>query len=174
MSRLHPPQRIIAIAPSTRGFGFAVLEGEARLVDWGVKSAKGDKNIHSLEKVEALILQYQPAVMALEDASPDNSWRSARIQALNRELIALAGRRDLRVKVYPRERVRQALLSDGAGTKQDIAEALAKRFAAELGARLPPKRKAWKSESYQMGIFDAVALAVTAYARPWSSLRWSG
>ena len=36
--------RILAIAPSSRGFGFAVLEGQEKLVDWGVKSIKGDKN----------------------------------------------------------------------------------------------------------------------------------
>jgi len=43
--------RILAIAPATRGFGFAVLEGLDMLADWGVKEAKGDKNNQSLGKV---------------------------------------------------------------------------------------------------------------------------
>jgi hypothetical protein len=55
MNKIQPKYfRILAIAPSTRGFGFAVLEGEASLVDWGVKTAKGDKNKQSLAKVEKL------------------------------------------------------------------------------------------------------------------------
>jgi len=41
-----------------------------------------------------------------------------------------------------------------------VSEIVAKRFPDELGAKLPPKRKAWMKEHYQMGIFDAVALAV--------------
>ena len=37
MKKIQPKHfRILAIAPSTRGFGFAVLEGQDTLVDWGV------------------------------------------------------------------------------------------------------------------------------------------
>jgi hypothetical protein len=35
--------RVVAIDPATRGFGFAVLEGANRLIDWGVKETKTDK-----------------------------------------------------------------------------------------------------------------------------------
>ena len=30
-------QRIIAIDPTTKGFGFAVMEGPEDLIDWGIK-----------------------------------------------------------------------------------------------------------------------------------------
>ena len=59
--------RVLAIAPSTRGVGFAILEGQGTLVDWGVKSVSGDKNIQSLAKVEELIALYRPGVVALQD-----------------------------------------------------------------------------------------------------------
>jgi hypothetical protein len=49
----HP--RILAVAPSTRGFGFAVLEGQGTLVDWGVKLVTGDKNDGAIRKVKEMI-----------------------------------------------------------------------------------------------------------------------
>jgi len=52
------------------------------------------------------------------------------------------------------------LLGNPKGTKQEMAELLAKKFPDELASRLPPKRKPWKSEDKRMDIFDAVALAV--------------
>jgi hypothetical protein len=68
MNRRNPRDcRVLAITPTTRGFGFAVLEGQETLVDWGVKSVKGDKNARCVEKVEMLILHYQPHVLALPD-----------------------------------------------------------------------------------------------------------
>ena len=59
------------------------------------------------------------------------------------------------------KQVRQLLLGDETGTKQEIAEQLAKQFPDELSSRLPPKRKAWKSEDARMDIFEAVGLALT-------------
>ena len=61
--------RVLAVAPSTRGFGFAVLEGEATLVDWGVKSVNGDKNSQSLLKVEEMIGLYHPELITLQDTT---------------------------------------------------------------------------------------------------------
>lgn len=43
--------RVLAIDPSTRGFGFAVLEAPNRLIDWGVKEARTDKQRRALSKV---------------------------------------------------------------------------------------------------------------------------
>ena len=50
MSRAYTKDiRVLAIDPSTRGFGFAVLEGPERLIDWGVKETKIDKNKRTLK-----------------------------------------------------------------------------------------------------------------------------
>ena len=64
------------------------------------------------------------------------------------------------MELFSQEQVRRAFFADGQGTKHALAEILAQRFPDELGSRLPPKRKPWMSEHYQMGIFDAVTLAV--------------
>lgn len=157
--------RILAIAPSTRGFGFAILEGEATLVDWGVKTVEGNKNARSLAKVDEMIAHYQPTVIVLQDHSSKDSRRSARIRTLSRQIIALASRRKVRVKLFSNKQVKEVFFAEGKGTKHALAEILAQRFPAELGFRLPPKRRPWMSEDSRMDIFEAVALALVLRLR---------
>jgi hypothetical protein len=155
--------RVLAIVPSSRGFGFAVMEGGDTLVDWGVRSVTGDKNADALKKADAMIALYKPTVLVLEDASAKGSRRSPRIRDLTKEIIATAASRRMKVALFSRDRVMGVFFEDGIGSKHTIARILAMRFPEELGHRLPPKRKPWKSEDYRMGIFDAVALAFSKH-----------
>ena len=82
--------RVLGIAPSSRGFGFALFEGEHSLVDWGVKGVKGDKNARSLSNVANLVARYNPNVSSLEDCDAKGSRRALRIRELIQEIIALA------------------------------------------------------------------------------------
>jgi len=159
---------ILAIAPSSRGFGFAVLEGGKTLVDWGVKSVTGDKNVVTLKKAERMVADYNPSVLVLNDAAARDSRRSRRVQELTKKIIAMASTGKVKVALLSRNQVMRAFFADGRGTKHAVARLLAKRFPEELGHRLPPKRKPWVSEDYRMGIFDAVALAVSHF------LYWRG
>lgn len=152
------PIRVLGIAPSTRGFGFALMEGENNLVDWGVKTVKGDKNARCLSNVANLIAHYKPSVIALENILAKESRRSARVRELIREITALAESENLKVRKFSRKQL------SNDSTKQEIrkyglAESLAQRFPQELGSRLPRKRRAWMTEDYRMDIFGAVALA---------------
>src|SRR5258708_5268253 len=151
--------RVLAIAPSSKGFGFALFEDQETLVDWGTKSVQGDKNTQCVVKVKEIVMHYQPNEIVLEDHSGKDSRRSSRIRALSRQIIALAETLGVSVVPITREHVRQVFFADGGGTKHEIAEILAKRFPEELGHRLPPKRKPWESEDPPMDMFDAVALA---------------
>jgi Holliday junction resolvasome RuvABC endonuclease subunit len=151
----------MGIAPSTRGFGFALIEGLNTLADWGVRSIKGDKNAGVVAKMDELINLYAPDVIALEDTAAKPARRSPRIRALSKQIVRLAKRRKVIVAPFSRKQIRQAFFADGQGTKHALAEILAKRFPDELGLRLPPKRRPWMSEDFRMGIFDAVALALT-------------
>lgn len=157
--------RILALAPSTRGFGFAVFEGQETLLDWGVKSVQGDKNRRCLVKIEELIVHYRPEVLVLEDSSGKASRRSVRIRTLGRSILALAARLNVRVVLLAREQIHQVFFPEGEGTKHALAEMIAGRFPEELGMRLPPKRKPWKSEDARMDLFAAVALAVALRLR---------
>jgi hypothetical protein len=151
--------RILAIKPSTKGFGYAVMEGG--LVDWGIKTVQGDKNANSVKKVKELITLYQPTVLVLEEI-PEGSRRSPRIPDLNKELAGLATKHKVRVRTFRRTEINQAFFVEGKGTKHGLARIISERFPQELGFRLPPKRKPWKSEDSRMDIFEAVALALVS------------
>ena len=152
--------RTLSIAASTKGFGFAVIEDEESLVEWGVKTFIGDKNAQTLAKVADLINRFKPDLLVLEDYSAKGSRRSARIKILGKKLSALAGKRQIKVTMFSREQVMRHYFGDVEGTKQALADIIAKRFPEELGHRLPPKRKAWMSQDSRMDIFDAVALGL--------------
>lgn len=153
--------RILAIALSTRGFGFVVLEGQKTIIECGGRATTGeDKNAQSMAKAEKLLHFYQPDALVLQDVDAKGSRRAPRIKTLNRKVEVLAKKRKVRVKLISGKQMRTLLLGNPNGTKHEMAEALAARFPDELASRLPPKRKPWKSEDGRMDIFDAMALAV--------------
>src|ERR1035438_8249467 len=109
--------RILAIAPSTRGFGYAVLEGHKQLVDWGVKSVEGNKNAGSIKKVEEMIAHYNPQVMVFEDTATKESRRCPRIQALTKRLVAVAESRTIKVKLFSQTQGRRGFFLAERGRK---------------------------------------------------------
>lgn len=166
MNNFYPHNScILAIAPSTRGFGYAVLEARDTLVDWGGRVASGDKNTQSLAKAEALILQFKPRVLVLEDAAIKESRRSLRVRKLIERMVVLARRRKVGVKLLSRKAIARVFFADGCGTKHDIAKVVGERFPDELELRVPPKRRSWESETRRMDFFEAVALGLAYLLR---------
>src|SRR5207249_4460129 len=94
--RSHAGQkkRVLAVDPTSRGFGFAVLEGPGRLLDWGLVHTRTDKRARTIEGVADLLDRYRPEVLVLEEAA--GSRRAARIRALLRSVAELARRRKVR------------------------------------------------------------------------------
>ncbi|HEX3799296.1 MAG TPA: hypothetical protein VH413_11390 [Verrucomicrobiae bacterium] len=161
MNRANSKQfRILAITPSSRGFGFAVLEGQEHLVNWGVKSVVGDKNAESIKKISELLTLYEPKTIVIQNTLAKDSRRSPRIQILCQEISNLATKHKIKARLFSRTQINKAFFAGEKRTKHEIAKILAKRFPQELGSRLPPERKAWMSADYRMDIFDAVALAM--------------
>ena len=152
--------RILTIAPCTKGFGYAVLEGHKLLVGWGVKTVEGDKNDGAIKKVEEMLAHYNPQVMVLEDTAIKGSRRSTRIKRLTKRLVAVAERHNIKVALFSQKEIRRAFFGDYPGTKHALAENIAERFPEELRFLLPPKRRDWMSQDSRMDIFDAVALAL--------------
>src|ERR1700712_2468501 len=127
--------RIIALAPATRGLGFALLEGRGTLVNWGVKTINGaQKNAKVLTKVKELISHYQPDVLVLENTSAEGSRRSPRIRKLHQQILEMT---KLKTKLYSRAQVLKTFLPEGKGTRHALAETIANRFPEQLGALLP-------------------------------------
>jgi hypothetical protein len=153
--------RILAIAPSARGFGYCAMQGQA-VLGCGRKGAKGDKNLHSMAKIKRLMKEFLPDVLVLPDIDAKGCRRSPRIKALHREIVRLAAAQKSRVALISGKRLRKSLLGNPKGTKHEMAETLAKKFPAMLAAKLPPKRRAWDSENGRMDLFDAVGLAMAS------------
>ncbi len=153
-------QRVLAVDPTDKGFAYAILDGPAVLVDWGLK--RGKEKSKYRERATALIRRYQPDVLIAERASAPSCRRRVRARRMIRQLLALARRHHLRAYQISRKSVLRCFSPDSAINKHNIAVALAERFP-ELQSRLPPMRKLWKPERERMGIFDAVAFGWTSY-----------
>ena len=165
MSRAYTNDiRVLAVDPSTRGFGFAILEGPDRSIDWGVKETKVNKKRRSLRFIAELIHRYQPSVLVVEDYTGKGSRRCRRVRELIEDISKLAVQQKIKVRNFSRLKVKQAFSESGTSNKYEIAIAIAKRFP-ELAPRLPRFRKPWMSEDYRMSIFDAVALAITFFEK---------
>jgi Holliday junction resolvasome RuvABC endonuclease subunit len=154
--------RVLAIDPCSRGFGFAVLEGSDRLIDWGVKETRTDKNKAALKLIGHLIERYEPHTIVLENHAATGSRRSGRVKQLIEQISHAAFNRQIKIKTVSRLKVKEVFGACGARNKYDIAVAIANRFP-ELAPRLPRFRKPWMSEDYRMSIFDAVGLSLTFF-----------
>ena len=161
MSRPTPkPYRLLAIALSSHGLGYAVLEGERSLVEYGSMRVKGDKNRKCVAKIEELVALYTPDGLVLEEMTAQHLDRAPRIKTVQEQIIESGRKCGLKVTLVSGKQVRSALLDSVHGTKQEVAQMLTKYFPDELAFRLPPKRRAWESADDRMDIFDAVGLAV--------------
>jgi hypothetical protein len=159
-NRRSSAELVLAIFPSTKGFGYAVFEGPRSLVDWGVRAVRGrQKNLESLNGVRALLTFYRPDVLVLENYEGVGSRRAKRVRTLINLMAAQAARERMTTASFCRAEVRASF---GLTTKRRIAEAIVREFP-ELEPRLPPVRKIWMSEDPRMSIFDAAALAMTFF-----------
>jgi hypothetical protein len=157
--------RNLAIAPLSRGLGYAVMEGPENLLACGNKVVLRDKNAGALAWAKKLSQFYQPDVLVLPDVHARDTRRAARIKNLHRQIVAWASKHQLKVRLISVTRVRRHLLGEAKGNKFAVAQSLAEKFPVELGTRLPPKRRPWISEDPRMDIFDAVGLAVAYWLK---------
>jgi len=160
--RVEDQRRVLAIDPFSRGVGFAVLEGDDALVDWGIRSTGRADNERSARVIHKLITRLRPDVLVFEDWDSDASRRCGRVELLLKRIAAEEGARVLVRVVAPRE-IRRIGPRPLAATKYGRASILAERFP-EVRAYLPPMRKPWMPEDDRMAIFDALSFAV-AYIR---------
>ena len=161
-NKAHPDQ-ILAIHPTTTGFGWALFEGPLAPVDWGVVTVQKDRNKHCLARIQELLERLAPTEIVLEQFEGNSARRSNRIRRLYRSIIQLADTFGIRPRVFARELIGQVFATVGARTRYEIAAAIAGRLDA-FSHKLPPKRKIWLPDDKRMGLFNAVALAITFFA----------
>jgi hypothetical protein len=161
--RKETARRILAVDPMSRGVGFAVLEGQDHLIDWGIRTTGRADNAKSARVIDKLIDRFRPDVLVLEDWDSAGSRRCRRVETLLSQIAASEGRRVL-VRLVSRREIRAIGHLPLTSTKHGRASLLAERFP-ELHPFLPPVRKPWMPEDDRMAIFDALSLAV-ACVRP--------
>ena len=150
--------RALAVDPAGRGFGFALLEGHAALIDWGFHNARKDRDARCLAHLTSMLTKFKPDVLVLEDFGTGKSRRPARVRALVEAFASAAKEHGILCCRISRKTVQSRFPS--CRTKYDIARELAVRFP-EIEPWRPPTRKIWLTEDPRINIFDALSLAVT-------------
>lgn len=122
--------RILAVDPSLRGTGFAILEEKGsriRCLEYSVV-----KNSSSLsqeaclveihEAISAAITRHEPSALAIEKVIYVQSYPTAIILGAARGVAVLAAaQKGLPVHEYPPKRVKQAVVGKGAAAKEQVA-----------------------------------------------------
>lgn len=153
-------ERSLAIDPTHRGFGFAVLEGPDRLIDWGLCYVTGDTTPGSLRRLADLLRRYRPDTLVLEDCAARTCRRGPRVRNLLGRMAAIAAGSRIRVHRVSSDAVRRAFSTNSAAAKHDVATRVAARFP-ELLSKLPKPRKPWQAEDERMAIFGAAGMGTT-------------
>jgi len=163
MRRSRRDNRIVAIDVRASKFGFVVLEGPERLLDWSQRNFRRGVNsvkIPAGKKIAALLGEFSPDAVVLKKCFPDRNRKRA---TLRKHILRQAQLRRIPVRIISPEEVKTAFAGRGRN-KYRIASAVALRFP-ELAPRLPEKHKIWKPEDYRLSIFDAAALGITYFSK---------
>ncbi len=155
-------QRVLAIDPYLRGFGWALLEGPDLLVDWGIYQTKTKRPERALGRIAELLNRYKPDLLVVEDTGHPGCRRRERARHLIAEIRDMARAGGVAVESIAMADVRDHHRALGTGSKDAIARLIVDRFP-ELQPILPPRRKNWMREDERMAVFDAVVMASSAH-----------
>jgi len=162
MTRSTQPGLVLAIQPTSRGFGWVLFEGAVVPVDWGIASAKGD-SAQCMVRFTQLLDQYQPSTLVLERFGKNDSHRGERIRTLARTMRGFASNRDMDTPVYGKEEVSSEMTGNPKASRHAVACVVAGRLPV-LNHELPDARRLWESENNRRSLFDAAALGITHHA----------
>lgn len=149
--------RVLALDLHPRRFGYVVLEGSDRLLDWGVRSYRHKGNSSDIliqRRLRPLLALWRPTLLVIHGARQVPPRKNLLRERLLKGVAAEAKSYHACVRLLKSAKERTGKL-----TKYERAREVVKRFPV-LAERLPPKRKPWESEHYSMSIFEALAVAV--------------
>ncbi len=156
MERHKDLARVLALDLHPRSFGYVVVEGPSRLLDWGVCSHR-QKGVVSdalvRKRLRQLLDFWRPAALVLHNPLKKSRRPNRKKDKLIDLIVAEARSRRIVVRVPGKGTADQGKIP----TKYEIARRVAEHFPV-LRRALPPKRQIWESEHYHMSIFDAAAL----------------
>lgn len=155
----NKPVVVLSLYPNRRGFGYVCLEWPQKLIDSGIATVRPLCNSGIFDRFEKFLDFYKPQLIVIRDCENLSSCKK-RTQKLIHSITIHAGKVKIPIHHYSREQIRDVFEQFGATTKYEIAQKIIEWFP-ELSWRAPKIRKPWKDEDYSMGIFDALALAIT-------------
>ena len=153
---------VLAIYPNSRGFGYAFLEHATEPRDCGIVTIQPICNHRCLNRIKKFVTHYEPTLVLLQDFQSVNSRKSRRVKDLVNEIITFCQNQSLRVCEYSQEQIQFVFEQFKARTKHEIAKTIVD-WLPQFKTKMPPIRKPWMCEDYHMGMFDAIALAITHF-----------
>ena len=162
----HRP-RLLAIDLRPQQFGYAVFEGDERLLDWGATYYRPSGRAGAAmagRRVAELIRVFAPTAIVARKVRRDDTRNSFGVRPILKMIRRKALAASLPVSLIARSEVREAFRVFHARNKYEIACRLAVVYP-ELLWKLPPERKFYESEHPSMTIFDAVAAGFTYWRR---------
>lgn len=155
-------KRVVAVCPTSRGFGFVVFDDPRTLLDWGVAQVPPADEPRILGRISGLLDRYRPNVLVIESTADPKCRRRDRVRSLLWAIRNMAARKKVPLTQVLKDGVRRAFARHGASTKHRVAAVIASQIP-ELARRLPPPRDIWKSEDPRLSLFGAAALATSYY-----------
>lgn len=157
--------RILGLDVRMQRCGFAVLEGQHQLLDWGITHyqarTRDGRTALATKRVASLLTLFQPSLVVLKYTSEHegNERYKPILNAITRE----ARRYRAEVVLIERKEL-QIVFQQFGNTKYKIAGLIAGLFP-ELGAKLPQPRKWYDREPRNTTIFDAVSVGLAYFNR---------
>jgi hypothetical protein len=156
--------RVLALDIHPGRIAYCVLEGTARVLDWGVKAfgtGIHEAKISSAAKVTRLITGWQPHALAIRHSAHRRSAQTMR--AIERQ----ANSARVPVHSITTEAIRSAFPTER--DRYERARVIATELP-ELAPAIPTKPRAWEREPYQTWFFDAASVGF-AYFKQLEVLR---
>lgn len=151
--------RLLALHPAQRGIGYVLLENDV-LIDWGVRRISLRNAAASRAVFARLMERLRPHRVVIERRHGNAGRKGAAIRSQQAELASAAREHRLKLRQYSLRQMNAVFARWNANTKEQRANLLVERFPVLADYR-PPRRKPWMSEHRNMGIFDALSLAMT-------------
>jgi hypothetical protein len=166
--------RVLALDLHPRRFGYVVVEGPDRLLDWGVRSHrhKGGSADALIRRLRSLLELWRPTALVVQRGSRTTPRPNPSDGRLLKRIATETKRYRAPLRIGPE--------LSRSSTKYENARLAAEQFPVLIW-NLPSKRKPWESEDYRMSMFTAAWLGRTYLSsedkssiQEWTNLKANG
>lgn len=160
-------RRILGIDPGSRHLGIAILDGE-NLVLHDVLTVRNRESPQEIlaeitDRLAEIIATYRPDLIAIERTVAGRNRRTAILDVLFSEILALARRERIPVMPISPSTAKKFVTGFGWSTKAEVASAIVARWYPELRAYVGMLTTA--QAEFHFNKFDAIAVARCAGRR---------